>query len=110
MRITTVSELLWQKPGVAVNAAIQEFLAGGDVILDREFFLFDIQASLAHAEGLQRIGILTVNELAELQRELENLAKDFREGAFVLDARFEDGHSAIEARLTERVGDIGRKI
>jgi argininosuccinate lyase len=110
MRVTNVSDLLWQKPGVAVNAAIQEFLAGGDVILDREFFLFDIQASHAHAEGLQRIGILAESELAELRRELEQLAKDFREGAFVLDARFEDGHSAIEARLIERLGDTGRKI
>ena len=34
----------------------------------------------------------------------------FRIGAFVLDARYEDGHSAIEARLTERLGDTGRKI
>src|SRR4249920_1873793 len=110
MRITTVSELLWQKPGVAVNAAIQEFLAGGDVILDREFFLFDIQASLAHAEGLQKIGILTADELGGLARELNALADDFRNGAFVLDARYEDGHSAIEARLTERLGDTGRKV
>ena len=105
-----MSNLLWQKPGVAINAAIQNFLAGGDVILDREFFLFDIQASKAHAEGLQRIGILTPDELAGLQRELDALAGDFRSGAFVLDARYEDCHSAIEARLTERLGDAGRKI
>ena len=52
------ADLLWQKPGVEVDARIQDFLAGDDVILDREFFLFDIQASRAHAEGLQRIGIL----------------------------------------------------
>jgi argininosuccinate lyase len=105
-----MSDLLWQKPGVQVNAAIQDFLAGEDVILDREFFLFDIQASAAHAEGLQRIGILSADELSGLRRELENLAEDFRAGGFVLDARFEDGHSAIEARLTERLGDAGRKI
>lgn len=105
-----MSDLLWQKPGVAVDAAIQEFLAGGDVLLDREFFLFDIQASQAHAEGLQRIGILTADELAGLKRELDALADDFRNGVFVLDARFEDGHSAIEGRLTERLGDAGRKI
>ena len=52
-----MSDLLWQKPGVAVDAEIQRFLAGDDVVLDREFFLHDIQASAAHAEGLQRIGI-----------------------------------------------------
>ncbi|WP_058196527.1 argininosuccinate lyase [Xanthomonas translucens] len=105
-----MTNLLWQKPGVAVDAKIQAFLAGDDVILDREFFLHDIAASGAHAEGLQRIGILSANELAGLQRELAILAEDFRSSAFVLDARFEDGHSAIEARLTERLGDAGRKI
>src|SRR5690606_6150002 len=104
-----MAELLWQKPGVAVDAQIQRFLAGDDVVLDREFFLHDIAASSAHAEGLQRIGILTEAELADLKRELAALADDFRSGAFVLDERFEDGHSAIGASLTERLGDTGRK-
>jgi len=105
-----MAELLWQKPGVAVDAQIQRFLAGDDVVLDREFFLHDIAASKAHAEGLERIGILSAGELAGLLRELDALAADFRAGAFVLDERYEDGHSAIEARLTERLGDAGRKI
>lgn len=102
--------LLWQKPGVAVDTQIQAFLAGDDVILDREFFLHDIAASTAHAEGLQRVGILSADELEGLRRELAVLADDFRSGAFVLDERFEDGHSAIEDRLTERLGDAGRRI
>src|SRR3546814_3720598 len=85
--------------GVAVDARIQAFLAGDDVVLDREFFLHDIAASRVHAEGLQRIGILSTDELAGIVRELDALADDFRGGSFVLDGRFEDGHSAIEARL-----------
>jgi argininosuccinate lyase len=105
-----MSDLLWQKPGIAVDARIQAFLAGDDVVLDREFFLHDIAASKAHAEGLQRIGILSADELTGLLRELDALAGDFRSGAFVLDERYEDGHSAIEARLTERLGDAGRRI
>ncbi|WP_337245325.1 argininosuccinate lyase [Luteimonas sp. gir] len=105
-----MSNLLWQKPGVAVDTQIQAFLAGDDVILDRAFFLHDIAASAAHAQGLQRVGILSSDELAGLERELATLAEDFRSGAFVLDDRFEDGHSAIEARLTERLGDAGRRI
>jgi len=105
-----MTDLLWQKPGVEVDARIQAFLAGDDVLLDREFFLHDIFASSAHAQGLQRIGLLTSDELAGLEQELTQLAEDFRSGAFVLDARFEDGHSAIEARLTERLGDVGKKI
>ncbi|MBS0228506.1 MAG: argininosuccinate lyase [Proteobacteria bacterium] len=105
-----MSDLLWQKPGIAVDAQIQAFLAGDDVILDREFFLHDIAASAAHAEGLQHVGILTSDELAGLKRELNLLADDFRSGGFVLDGRFEDGHSAIESRLTERLGEAGKKI
>ncbi|MES2859506.1 MAG: argininosuccinate lyase [Pseudomonadota bacterium] len=105
-----MSDLLWQKPGVTVDAAIQAFLAGDDVVLDREFFLYDIKASRAHAQGLQRIGMLTAAELDGLLRELDLLAGDFRSGTFMLDERFEDGHSAIEARLTERLGEAGKKI
>ncbi|WP_149193345.1 argininosuccinate lyase [Luteimonas suaedae] len=105
-----MSDLLWQKPGVAVDAQIQAFLAGDDVVLDRAFFLHDIAASRAHAQGLQRIDILDAGELSALERELEALAADFRDGGFELDARYEDGHSAIEARLVERLGDAGKKI
>src|SRR2546427_5487657 len=50
----------------------------------------------------------TLFRSAGLLRELEILAQDFREGRFVLDTQYEDGHSAIEARLTERLGDAGR--
>ena len=105
-----MADLLWQKPGVAVDDRIQAFLAGDDVILDREFFLFDIEASRAHAEGLLRIGILAADEFAGITVELTNLAEDFRNGDFVLDERYEDCHSAIESRLIERLGDAGRKI
>lgn len=105
-----MSDLLWQKPGVKVDDRIQRFLAGEDVVLDREFFLCDIDASRAHAEGLLRIGILGAEELAGIRRELAQLAEDFARGDFVLDETYEDGHSAIEARLTERLGDAGRRI
>ena len=105
-----MSELLWQKPGVKVDARIQNFLAGEDVILDREFIRFDIIASRAHAQGLQRIGILNVDELAGIERELSNLDAALVSGAFVLDARFEDMHSAIESWLIEKLGDAGKKI
>ena len=101
---------IWQKSDSKVDAKIMRFLAGDDVLLDREFFLHDIAASKAHVEGLANIDVLAADEAAALKRELEVLAADFRSGAFVLDDRFEDGHSAIEARLTERLGDTGRKV
>ncbi|WP_295363273.1 argininosuccinate lyase [Arenimonas sp.] len=105
-----MSELLWQKPGVEVDPRIQAFLAGDDVLLDREFIQDDITASAAHARGLARIGILGGDEAEAMCRELAALSEDLRSGAFVLDERYEDCHSAIESRLVERLGDVGRKI
>ncbi len=105
-----MSDLLWQKSGIETDARIMRFLAGDDVILDREFFLHDIRASKAHVEGLRNIGIVSHDEAAALLAELDRLATDFRSGAFVLDERHEDGHSAIEARLIERLGDAGRRV
>lgn len=105
-----MTQPLWQKSGIQIDPRIMRFLAGDDVILDREFFLHDITASKAHVEGLQHIGVVSVDEAAALKRELDALAEDFRSGAFVLDERFEDCHSAIEARLTERLGDAGRRV
>lgn len=105
-----MSDLLWQKDGVATDARIMRFLASDDVVLDREFFLHDIAASKVHVEGLARIGILSDDEQRALIGELDTLGADFAAGRFVLDERFEDGHSAIEARLVERLGDAGRKV
>ena len=105
-----MTEPLWQKDGVRIDARIMQFTAGDDVLLDRTFFLHDIEASKAHVEALARIAVIRDDEAAALARELDALAADFRSGAFVLDDRYEDGHSAIEARLTERLGDTGRKV
>ncbi len=105
-----MSQPLWQKDGVRIDAAIMKFLAGADVVLDREFLPFDIRASAVHAQGLARIGILSADELAGIERELAALDAAFASGQFVLDERHEDGHSAIEAWLTERLGETGRRI
>ncbi len=105
-----MSGLLWAKPGTDVDADIQNFLAGEDVILDRQFLRYDIRASSAHAEGLQRIGVLSATELAALQDALRVLDAQVVSGQFVLDERFEDCHSAIESFLIERLGDVGKKI
>ena len=105
-----MTQPLWQKSGIQIDARIMRFMAGDDVLLDREFFLHDITASKAHVEGLANIGVVSADEAVALKRELDALAADFASGAFVLDERFEDGHSAIEARLTERLGDAGRRV
>jgi argininosuccinate lyase len=105
-----VSKPIWDKDGAAVDARIQRFLAGDDVVLDRALFLHDVRASRAHVHGLGRIGVLGADEAVALDAALDDLAAAFGRGEFVLDDRFEDGHSAIEAYLTERLGDAGKKV
>lgn len=105
-----MSEPLWKKSDSVVDERIMHFLSGNDVLLDREFFLYDVRASKAHVEGLANIQVLTTEESTALKVELDQLADDFSNGSFVLDERYEDGHSAIESRLTERLGDVGRKV
>jgi argininosuccinate lyase len=105
-----VARLIWAEEGRATDAQVGEFLAGDDVVLDRELFVFDIRATKAHVRGLGRIGILKADEVTAMSRELEALAAEFRAGSFVLDARYEDGHSAIEAYLTAKLGETGKRV
>jgi argininosuccinate lyase len=86
------------------------FLAGEDVLFDRALLPYDIAATAAHAAGLGRIGALAPDDVRRLRDELARLADDVAGGRFVLDERYEDGHSAIEARLTERLGELGKRV
>ena len=106
-----MNKYLWQSnTDDQVDRTIMEFMAGEDVILDRELFLFDIRATAAHVRGLQRIDVLTADESSALCALLDELQQEFEAGRFQLDERFEDGHSAIEVFLTERGGDLGAKV
>jgi argininosuccinate lyase len=105
-----MAKLIWEKDGTAVDARIQRFLAGDDVILDRALFLDDVRASKAHVHGLSRVGILDAAEAAAIDEALDALSAAFSAGSFQLDDRFEDGHSAIESFLVERLGDVGKKV
>jgi argininosuccinate lyase len=106
-----VSHYLWgTEAQEKTDQVIMDFMAGEDVILDRELFRFDLQATAAHVRGLQRINILDSEEGRVLVDLLEELEVEFSAGRFTLDERFEDGHSAIEAYLTEKAGDLGAKV
>lgn len=102
---------LWQRHDEGpLDEVIMQFLAGEDIVLDRELFPFDIRATVAHVRGLARIGILGEDDCGQLVDLLEDLLREFRSGRFVLDGRYEDGHSAIELFLTERAGDLGARV
>jgi len=106
-----MKKYLWQTGDEqSVDEAIMEFMAGEDVVLDRELFPFDIRATAAHVRGLARIGVLGESECERLVDLLGELAEAFDSGRFVLDERYEDGHSAIEMFLTEKAGDAGARV
>lgn len=106
-----MSDYLWKKDNsTAVDERVMRFLAGSDVVLDRELLPFDIRASQAHARGLARIGVLSNDQAEALAAGLEALQAEFVAGEFVLDERYEDGHSAIEYWLTKKLGELGGRI
>lgn len=101
---------LWQKQDSAIDERVMRFLAGEDVALDRRLFEYDLRATAAHARGLARIDLLTPGEADSIVSALEELGAAFREGSFILDERFEDGHTAIETFLVERLAETGRRV
>jgi len=107
-----MKDLIWKKKGKAerTDPAVMSFLAGDDVLLDRQLLLFDIRASAAHVNGLRQAGILDDDEAASLHGGLLQIEADIDSGKRELDSRFEDGHSAIEAWLTEMLGEVAGKI
>jgi argininosuccinate lyase len=105
-----MSQPIWQKSDTNVDDRIMRFLAGEDVVLDRQVFVYDIVASKAHVRGLSRIDVLEDSEAEALLAELDALREAFEVGDFVLDERFEDCHSAIESWLTDELGDVGKKV
>ncbi|MEZ4393915.1 MAG: argininosuccinate lyase [Polyangiales bacterium] len=84
------------------------FLASVDV--DCALADDDIEGSLAHAEMLCAIGVLTAEELAQVQRGLGAIRDEVRAGTFVWDASKEDVHMNVEAALTAREGEVGAKL
>jgi argininosuccinate lyase len=101
---------LWAKGQVNLDSAVQRFCAADDVIVDRELFSFDIRATAAHVQGLRRIGVLTDAEATTLDDGLQALAGLWSAGSFIVDERYEDGHTAIESFLIERCGEVGKKV
>jgi argininosuccinate lyase len=100
---------LWDK-GEPLDAVIARFTVGRDPELDLRLVPFDALASAAHARMLERIGLLGGEEAGALCAELAGIARDAREGRFRIAPEEEDGHTAIENRLTARLGDAGRRI
>ena len=77
---------------------------------DRRLAEFDIQGSLAHARMLHAVGVLSKIDLADIERGMAGILDEIREGKFVWSIDLEDVHLNIEKRLTDLVGDAGKRL
>ena len=101
---------IWQKKGIKVRDHIDQFTVGDDREWDMRLAPYDIIASKAHAQMLGKVGLLTASEADQLTQGLDDLLKDVEKGTFTISEAFEDVHSKIEFELTEKYGDVGKKI
>lgn len=100
---------IWDK-GFDANKRVEDFTVGNDRKLDLRLAKHDIRGSMAHIKMLVKTGLLEAEEEEALQAELQNILAEVEKGIFRLDDDAEDIHSQIEAMLTERLGEMGKKI
>ena len=100
---------LWQK-NQAPHEKIDHFTVGKDREYDLYLAAYDCQASIANAQMLAKIGVLSQEESDQIVEVLEELKTDAENGDFVIETEFEDMHSKIEYLLTQKLGDLGKKI
>ena len=100
---------LWQKNTESLEA-VETFTVGKDRELDLFLAPFDVLGSLAHIKMLRKVGLLSDEELSELEKALKEIYKDIKKGNFSLEEGVEDIHSQVEFILTKKLGDAGKKI
>jgi argininosuccinate lyase len=92
----------------ATDSDVETF--GASVDFDRRLYRQDIEGSIAHARMLARAGILSAAELAAIEKGLRDIQTEIERGEFAWLVELEDVHMNIEARLTERIGEAGKKL
>lgn len=100
---------LWDK-GFTTENIVERFTVGNDRELDLKLAKYDVAGSIAHAKMLQKINILTRDELSEILKALGEVSESITSGTFSIEPDFEDVHSKIEHELVKRVGEAGKKI
>lgn len=103
------SDKLWhgrfETPPSKITEEISESIS-----FDKVLYKVDIRASLAHARMLQKIGVLSATEFADIERGLKRVESEIEAGQFTYSAALEDIHMHVESRLTEIIGDAGKKL
>ena len=104
-----IKEKLWGgRFTEATDALVERFTCSVD--FDRRLYHYDIAGSIAHARMLAHVGVLTREESDAIVRGLEGIEAEIEAGQFVWRAELEDVHMNVEARLTQRIGEVGKKL
>jgi argininosuccinate lyase len=100
---------LWDK-GLPLDERILRFTAGEDHVLDARLVAYDARASIAHARMLAKQQLLSTADCAAICAGLTALAASHAAGEWSIELADEDVHSALERRLTERIGEAGGRV
>ncbi len=100
---------LWQKNTESLKE-VEQFTVGKDRKFDLLLAPFDVLGNIAHAKMLATVGLLTNEEAEALVKELREIYTQIRNAKFEIRNDVEDIHSQIEFFLTEKLGDVGKKI
>jgi len=100
---------LWDK-GAPLDARVLAYTAGDDYLLDERLVRYDVQASLAHARMLHEQQLLSAEDLAAITTGLAELAQSHAGGEWRIELNDEDGQTALETRLTQKIGAAGARI
>ena len=92
----------------STDSFVEAFTAS--ITFDKRLYKHDIAGSKAHAQMLNKVGILTDGELQEIHDGLDAITKDIEENNFEWSVALEDIHMNIEARLTDKIGITGKKL
>jgi len=100
---------LWDK-GAPLDERVLAYTAGDDYALDERLVKYDVRASIAHAEMLHGAKLLPDADLAAIRDGLNSLATEHAAGQWKVELADEDGQTALEKRLTARIGAAGGRV
>jgi argininosuccinate lyase len=100
---------LWDK-GAPLDERVLRYTAGEDYALDERLVRYDVRASIAHAQMLEKQGLLSADDLEQIRSGLTALGDEHERGLWRIELSEEDGQSALERRLTARIGAAGGRI
>jgi len=101
---------LWQKENTSISELIEKFTVGRDKEFDLLLARHDVQGSIAHVTMLAEVGLMTKEEASKAIEALKQIEQEIQNSKFHIEDGVEDVHSQVEFLLTERIGDIGKKI